>query len=191
MSLLTASSTASSAILIISNAAFMAGSASESYGLGGGESSVVVKNKLLIRSQKKTLKLRFSNNTYTPCALSSLFGSLGFFSGIMGFFFIFLYSFVSNLSATPHPNIGIKFPAYQSSFGRRLLHVVYGEDGFCLGCGFNVFTTSFLPNRCNPSSTSEGTKMPIVAKNFFKSFTLFVDPFIDSFGIASNKLLLR
>jgi hypothetical protein len=93
-SLLTASSTASSAIFIVSNAAFMARSALRSYGLGGSESSAVVKNKLLIRSQKQTTKLRFSNNTYTPCALSSVFGLLGFFSGIMGFFFIFLYSFV-------------------------------------------------------------------------------------------------
>jgi hypothetical protein len=62
-----------------------------------------------------------------PCALSSLFGSLGFFSGIMGFFFIFLYSFVSNLAAVPHPNIRIKFPAYQSSFDQRLLRVVFLE----------------------------------------------------------------
>jgi hypothetical protein len=44
----------------------------------------------------------------------------------------------------------------------------------------------------------DDTKEPIqteivfstVAKNFFKSFTLFVDPFNDSFRIASNKLLL-
>jgi hypothetical protein len=105
--------------------------------------------------------------------------------------FSFFYSFVSNLAAALHPNIGIKFPAYQSSFGRRLLRVVYAEEGFCLGCGFNMFTTSFLQNRCNPSSTGEGTKIPTVAKNFFKSFTLFADPFNDSFGIASNKLFLR
>jgi hypothetical protein len=50
-SLLTALSTASSAILIVSNVAFMAGSASGSYGSGGGESSAVGKN-LLIQSQK-------------------------------------------------------------------------------------------------------------------------------------------
>jgi hypothetical protein len=42
-SLSTASSTASSAILIVSNAAFMAGSTSGSYGSGGGESSAAVK----------------------------------------------------------------------------------------------------------------------------------------------------
>jgi hypothetical protein len=51
-SLLIASSTVSSAILIVSNAVFMAGLASGSYGSGGGQSSVVEKNKLLIRSQK-------------------------------------------------------------------------------------------------------------------------------------------
>jgi hypothetical protein len=150
MSLLIASSTASSATLIVSNAALMAGLASGSYGSGGGESSVVVKNKLLIRSQKQTSKLKFSNNTYTPYALSSLFGSLSFFSDIMGFFFIFLYSFVGYLTAALHPNIGIEFPAHQSSFGRRLLRVIYGEDGFCLGCSFNMFTSSFLQNCCNP-----------------------------------------
>jgi hypothetical protein len=41
-SLLIASSTASSAIFIVSNAAFMAGSASGSYGSGGGDSSAKV-----------------------------------------------------------------------------------------------------------------------------------------------------
>jgi hypothetical protein len=51
-SLFTTSSMASSAILIVSNAAFMAGSASGSYGSGGSESSAIEKNKLLIRSQK-------------------------------------------------------------------------------------------------------------------------------------------
>jgi hypothetical protein len=51
-SLLTASSIASSVILIVSNATFMAGSASGSYGSGGGESSAAEKNKLLIRSKK-------------------------------------------------------------------------------------------------------------------------------------------
>jgi hypothetical protein len=43
-SLSTASSTASLAILIISNASFMAGSASGLYGSGGGESSATIKN---------------------------------------------------------------------------------------------------------------------------------------------------
>jgi hypothetical protein len=33
------------------------------------------------------------------CALTSLFGSLSFFSGIMGFFFMFIYSFIGYLSA--------------------------------------------------------------------------------------------
>jgi hypothetical protein len=42
-SLSTASSTASSVILIVSNAALMAGSASRSYALGGSESSAAVK----------------------------------------------------------------------------------------------------------------------------------------------------
>jgi hypothetical protein len=98
--LLTASSMASSAIFIVSNAAFMAGSASGSYGSGGGESYAIVKNKLLNRRQKQTTRLRFSNNIYTPCALSSLFDSLGFFSGIMRFFsFFFIAS--SAISRSP------------------------------------------------------------------------------------------
>jgi hypothetical protein len=122
--------------------------------------------------------------------LSSLFGLLSFFSGIMGFFFIFLYSFIGYLAAALHPNIGIEFPAHQSSFSRRLLHVVYGEEGFCLGCIFNMFTASFLQNCCNPSSTDEGTKISTIAKYFFKSFDFFADPLNDSFGIASNKFLL-
>jgi hypothetical protein len=79
-----------------------------------------------------------------PCALSSLFGSLGFFSGVMGFFFIFLYSFVGYFSAALHPNVGIEFPVHQSSFSRRILRVVYGEDGFRLDYNFNMFTASFL-----------------------------------------------
>jgi hypothetical protein len=188
---LTASSTASSAILIVSNAPLMAGSASGSYGSGGGESSAVVKNKLLIRSQKQTPKLKFSNNTYTHCALSSLFSSLSFFSSIMGFFFIFLSSSVGYLAAAFHPNIGKKFPAHQSSFGRWLLCVVYGEDGFCLCCSFNMFSASFLQNCCNPSGTREGTKIPTIAKYFLKIFDFFADPLNDSFGIASNNFLLR
>jgi hypothetical protein len=49
-SLLTASSIASLAIFIVSNASFMAGSALGLYGSGGSESSAVVKNKLLIPS---------------------------------------------------------------------------------------------------------------------------------------------
>jgi hypothetical protein len=47
-SLLTASSIASSAILIISIACFIIGSASGSYGSGDGESSAVIMNELLI-----------------------------------------------------------------------------------------------------------------------------------------------
>jgi hypothetical protein len=101
-------------------------------------------SELLIQSLEKILKLRFNKNTYTPCALGSLFGSLGFFSGFMGYFFIFLYSFVGYLSAALHPNVGIEFPAHHSSFSRRILRVVYGEDGFRLGCSFNMFTASFL-----------------------------------------------
>jgi hypothetical protein len=53
-----------------------------------------------------------------------------------------------------------------------------------------MFTASFLQNCCNPSGTSEGVEIPTVAKYFVKSFSLFADPFNDSFGIASNKFLL-
>jgi hypothetical protein len=47
-----ASSTASLVILIISNAFFMAGSASGLYGSGGGESSATLKKCLLIPKLK-------------------------------------------------------------------------------------------------------------------------------------------
>jgi hypothetical protein len=40
-------------------------------------------------------------------------------------------------------------------------------------------------------NSGEGKKIPTVAKYFFKSFNFFADPFNDSFGIASNKFLLR
>jgi hypothetical protein len=48
--------------------------------------------------------------------LGSFFGSLSSFSGIMGFFFIFLYNFIGHFSAAVHPDIGIKLPAHQSGF---------------------------------------------------------------------------
>jgi hypothetical protein len=109
---LTASSIASSAIFIVPSAAFIAGSASRSYGSGGGESSATVKYRVVNPKSEKIPKLRVSKNTYTPCALNSLFGSLGFFSGIMRFLVIFLYSFVGYFPAALHPNVGIEFLAH-------------------------------------------------------------------------------
>jgi hypothetical protein len=47
-----------------------------------------------------------------PCTLSSFFGSLSFFSGIMGFFFIFLYDLIGQFSATVHPNIKVKLSTH-------------------------------------------------------------------------------
>jgi hypothetical protein len=81
------------------------------YDSGGRESSVVV-NKLLVRSQKIIIEVKFNKNTYTPGALGSFFGSFRFFSSIVGFFFIFLYDFIGQFLATVHLDIGIKFSAH-------------------------------------------------------------------------------
>jgi hypothetical protein len=107
-SLLTALSTALLAILIVSNASFMAGSTSGLYDSGGGESSVVVKNKLLIRNQKQRPKLNLSKSTYMPRVLSNLFSSLSFFLGVVRFFFVFSNSLISHLTTTLHPHIGVE-----------------------------------------------------------------------------------
>jgi hypothetical protein len=105
----------------------------------------------------------------------------------MGFFFIFLYNFVDHLSAAFHPDIGIKFPAYQSGFGRGVLRIVCGEDGFGLGRSFNMAAASLLQNCCNPSSAGEGTNIPTITKDLFKSFGLLTYPIDDSLGVASNE----
>jgi hypothetical protein len=99
------------AILITSSASFITGSAWGLYGLGSEGSSAVV-NKLFVRSQKINRKAKFNKNTYTPGALGSFFGSFRFFSSIVGFFFIFVYDFIGQFSATIHLDIRIKFSAY-------------------------------------------------------------------------------
>jgi hypothetical protein len=114
-------------------------------------------------------KLKFKNNTYTPFVLSSFFGSPSFFSGFMGFFFILLYDFVGQFSPTVNPDIRIKLSAHQSSFGRRVFRVVYGEGGFSLGRSFNVVATSLLQNCCNTSSASESTNILAIAQISLKA----------------------
>jgi hypothetical protein len=47
-----------------------------------------------------------------PFAFCSLFNSLCFCSGVVGVFFILFYNLVGQLSATVHPDIVIKLPAY-------------------------------------------------------------------------------
>ena len=106
----------------------------------------------------------------------------------MGFFFIFLYDFAGQFSATVHPDIGIKLPAHQSSFGRRVLRVVCGEGGFGLGRSFNMVTTSLLQNCCNPSSAGEGTNVLAITKDLFKGFGFFTYLINDSLGVTSNEL---
>jgi hypothetical protein len=133
-------------------------------------------------------KLKFKNNTYTPCAFSSLFGSPSFFSGIMDFFFILLYDFVGQLLATVHPDIGIKFSAHQSSFGRRVSRVVCGEGGFSLGRSFNAVATSLLQNCRNTSSASKSTDIPTIAQDLFKIFGFPAYPINNTLGGASNKI---
>jgi hypothetical protein len=106
----------------------------------------------------------------------------------MGFFFIFLYNFVSHFSTAIHPDIGIKFPAHQRGFGRRVLRVVCREDGFGLGYIFNMIITSLLQNCWNPSSTGEGTNIPSITKDLFKGFGFFTYLINDSLGVTSNEL---
>jgi hypothetical protein len=134
-------------------------------------------------------KLKFKNNTYTPCTLSSFFGSPSFFSGFMGFFFIFLYDFVGQFSATVHPNIGVKLSIHQSSFGRRVPRVISREGGFSLGCRFNVVATSLLQNCRNTSSASESTDIPTIAQDLFKSFGFPAYPINNTLVVTSNKIL--
>jgi hypothetical protein len=111
-SLSTTSSIMEFAMLIISSASFISGSARGLYGSGGGDSSAVV-GKLLVRSHKASTEAKkIKNNTYAPFVFSSLFSSLCFFPGVMGVFFILCYNFVGQLSATVHPNIRIKLPAH-------------------------------------------------------------------------------
>jgi hypothetical protein len=109
----------------------------------------------------------------------------------MGFFFISLYNLVGHFSTTFHPDIGIEFSIHQSSFDRRVPRVVCGEDGFGLGCSFNMFTTSLLQNCCKPLSVGEGTNIPTITKDLFKSFGFFTYPIDDSLGVTSNELFFR
>jgi hypothetical protein len=107
----------------------------------------------------------------------------------MGFFFILLYDFVGQFPATVHLDIGIKVSAHQSSFGRRVFRVLYGEGSFSLGCSFNVVATSLLQNCRNTSSASESTNIPAIAQDLFKSFGFPAYPINNTFGVASNKIL--
>jgi hypothetical protein len=108
----------------------------------------------------------------------------------MGFFFIFLYNCIGHFSVVVHPDIRIKFPAHQSGFGRGVLYFVFREDGFSLGCSFNMVTTSLLQNCCNPSSAGEGTNIPTITKDLVKGFDFFTYPINDSLGVTSNELFL-
>jgi hypothetical protein len=112
----TTSSIIEFARLITSNASFISGSARGLYGSGSGDSSAVI-DKLLVRSHKATTKVKIQKNTYAPFALSNLFGSPSFFSGVVGVFFILFYNFMGQFLATFHPDIRIKFSAHQSRFG--------------------------------------------------------------------------
>jgi hypothetical protein len=98
------------AMLIMSSASFMIGSARGLYGSGSGDNSAVV-GKPLVQSQKEP-KLRFKNITYAPFTFNSFFGSSSFLSGFMGFLFIFLYNFVGQFPSIVHPDIRIKFFAH-------------------------------------------------------------------------------
>jgi hypothetical protein len=120
--------------------------------------------------------------------LSSFFGSLSFLSGIMGFSFIFLYNFVSHISATIHPDIRIKLLAHQSGFSRGVLRVVCGEGGFKLGRSFNMVTTNHLQNCCNPLCAGEGTNITTITKDLFKGFGFFTYPINDTLVVTSNEL---
>jgi hypothetical protein len=99
-------------MLIISNASFIFRSARGLYGSGGGDSSVVV-GKLLVQSHKASAEAKkIKNNTYALFSFRSLFSSLCFFPGVVRVFFILCYNFVGQLSATVHPDIGIKLPSH-------------------------------------------------------------------------------
>jgi hypothetical protein len=105
----------------------------------------------------------------------------------MGILFIFIYNFVGHFSTTVHPDVGIKFPAHQRGFRRRVLCVTYGEGGFGLGRSFNMVATSLLQNSCNPSSAGKGANITTTTKDLFKGFSFFTYPINDSLGVTSNE----
>jgi hypothetical protein len=107
----------------------------------------------------------------------------------MGLFFILLYDFVGQFLATIHPDIGIKFCAHQSSFGRRVLRVVCGEGGFSLGRSFKMVATNLLQDSRNPSRAGKSTDIPAIAQDLFKSLSFPAYPINNALGVASNKIL--
>jgi hypothetical protein len=103
-------------MLITSSASFMSGSARGLYGSDSGDSSAVV-GKLLVQSHKVSTEPKIQKQYLCAFRIQQLLSSLSFFSGVMGVFFILLYNFIGQFSATVHSDIRIKLSAHQSRFG--------------------------------------------------------------------------
>jgi hypothetical protein len=111
--LLTTSSTIDSAILMISIAFFISGSARGSNGSNGGDNSAAVEkiNQFEVTKINDEAK-RPLNDTYPSVAFCSFLSSSRCFSSVMNIFFTFLHYFVGHFSASICPDVSIKFSAY-------------------------------------------------------------------------------
>jgi hypothetical protein len=111
--LLTTSSTIDSAILMISIAFFVSGSARGSNGSSGGDNSAAVEkiNQFEVTKINDEAK-RPLNDTYPSVAFCSFLSSSRCFSSVMNIFFTFLHYFVGHFSAAICPDVSIKFSAY-------------------------------------------------------------------------------
>jgi hypothetical protein len=60
-----------------------------------------------------------------------------------------------------------------------------------LGCSFDVITSSLLQNSRNPLGAGESADISVIVQNFLKSFGFPAYPFNNTFGVASNEVLIR
>jgi hypothetical protein len=110
---LTTSSTIDSAILMISIAFFISGSARGSNGTSRGDSSATIEkiNQFEVTKTNAEAK-RPQNNTYVFLAFCSFLSLFRCHSSVMNIFFTFLHNFVSHFSATICPDVSVKFSAH-------------------------------------------------------------------------------
>jgi hypothetical protein len=112
--LLTTSSTIDSAILMISIAFFVSGSARGSNGSGGGDNLAAIEkiNQFEVTKTNDEAKRPLINDTYPSLAFCSFLSSSRCFLSVMNIFFTFLHYFVGHFSAAICPDVSIKFSAY-------------------------------------------------------------------------------
>jgi hypothetical protein len=100
-------------VLIISVDSFASGSASDSKGSRGGDSSAAVENVNQFEVTKISNKVKKPlSNTYSSLKLHSLFSYFYRLSSVMNIFFVFLYYFMGHSSAAIFPYVSEKFSTY-------------------------------------------------------------------------------